>query len=97
MEKLMKHPSAWLPIGMSFTALVLLVGYIAFFGMPQSSAKDEGSAARLFQILMAGQLPIIAFFIFKYLRKERKPAAQILLIQSLCAFMVFASVVILEL
>ena len=96
-KSLKNSPGAWVPLAMSFVALVLLVGYIAFFGMQQSYVVDEGRTARLFQFLIIGQLPIMAFFVFKYLRKHPKETLQILAIQIFAALCTFGSVFILEL
>lgn len=79
MKSLIKHPTAWVPIVMSATALAILLFYVAQFGTAQN--EDEGTAAHLFQLLMAGQLPIIAFFAVKWLPQAPKQALQILALQ----------------
>ena len=59
-SRLLKYPSAFLPLAMSLGALATIVIHLAFFGTePQ---PDEGAAAHLWQLLMAGQVPIIFFF-----------------------------------
>ena len=60
-----KRPSAFVPIAMSLTALALVLGHIAIFGVAREA--DEGAIAHLWQLLMAGQMPIIAFFAVKWL------------------------------
>jgi hypothetical protein len=60
-----KRPSALIPIAMSLTALALVLGHIAIFGVARE--VDEGATAHLWQLLMAGQMPIIAFFAVKWL------------------------------
>jgi len=45
---------------MSLAAISLILGHIAIFGV--SRQPDEGTAAHLWQLLMVGQLPIVAFF-----------------------------------
>ena len=57
----MKHPSAWLPIAMSFVALAMVVGCIAMFGAVRE--PDEGAAAHIWQLLMAMQVPVVALFV----------------------------------
>jgi len=81
LKNLTKYPSAWLPIVMSFTALMILLGHIIIFGIPKEPEADEGTAAHLFQLLMAGQIPIILYFIIKWLPVKPKQALQILTLQ----------------
>jgi len=76
---LFKRPSAFLPIAMSAAALALLVGYIVMFGTARQ--EDEGTAAHLWQLLMAGQVPIIGFFAIKWLPAEPRRALPILALQ----------------
>jgi hypothetical protein len=76
---LFKRPSAFLPIAMSAAALALLVGYIVMFGTARQ--EDEGTAAHLWQLLMAGQVPIIGFFVIKWLPAEPRRALPILALQ----------------
>lgn len=66
------HPSAWIPLAMSLAALCVVVIHIVFVGT--SHEVDEGSTAHIFQLLMVGQIPIIAFFAIKWLRLTEKYA-----------------------
>ena len=69
---------------MSVTALSTVIGYAAMFGVaPQA---DEGTAAHLWQLLMAGQVPVVVFFALKWLPKEPKRALLILALQFGAAF-----------
>ena len=43
---------------------------------------DEGTAAHIWQILMAGQIPIVAFFTIKWLPRSPRPALIILSLQA---------------
>ena len=54
----LKQPSAFIPLAMSFAALSLVLGHVAFFGVAREA--DEGTAAHLWQLLMAGQLPVMS-------------------------------------
>lgn len=74
------RPSALLPLAMSFAALGTVIGYIAIYGV--SREADEGTAAHIFQILVAGQLPIIAFFAFRWLQRAPRQALVVLAVQS---------------
>lgn len=58
---LLKRPSAFLPVAMSVAALVLVS--VAVFGVVREA--DEGATAHLWQLLVAGQLPVVALFAFK--------------------------------
>ena len=73
---LIKHPSAYLPLAMSLAALALVLGHAAVFGIVHEA--DEGAAAHIWQILMAGQLPIVAYFVLKWL--PRRPRESLLLL-----------------
>jgi len=48
----MKLPSAFLPLAMSLTALGLVLGHVAIYGVVHEA--DEGAAAHLWQLLMGG-------------------------------------------
>jgi hypothetical protein len=65
----MKQPSALLPLAMSVAALALVLGHIAVFGVVHEA--DEGTAAHLWQLLMAGQVPVVAYFAMKWLPRAR--------------------------
>jgi hypothetical protein len=73
-------PSAWVPIAMSLAALVTVLGRIIVFGATRE--PDEGAAAHLFQLLIAGQLPVIAFFAIKWLQRTPKKALVVLVLQA---------------
>lgn len=74
-----KHPSAWIPLAMSLAALALVLGNVAMFGVVHEA--DEGAAAHIWQILMAGQVPFVAFFAIKWLPSAPKQALMILGLQ----------------
>jgi len=81
---LIRRPSAFLPVAMSTAALALLVGYILMFGTARQ--QDEGTAAHLWQLLMAGQMPVIGYFAIRWLPTEPKRALPILALQIAAAF-----------
>jgi hypothetical protein len=76
-----RHPSALIPIAMSLIALALVAGPIPFDGVPVREA-DEGTIAHLFQILIAGQLPVLLFFAVKWLPRAPKPTLGVLGLQA---------------
>ena len=74
-----RQPSAVVPIAMSLAALVAVLVHIARFGTaPQ---PDEGTAAHIWQLMMAGQLPVVAFFAIKWLPRMPRTALVVLAIQ----------------
>jgi hypothetical protein len=76
---LLKRPSALLPLAMSLAALATVIAYAAMFGTARQT--DEGTAAHIWQLLMAGQVPIVAFFAIKWLPAEPRQALSILALQ----------------
>ena len=74
-----RMPSAFLPLAMSLTALAVVLGHIAIYGAAREA--DEGAAAHIWQLLMAGQLPVVAFFAIKWLPKAPKAALGVLALQ----------------
>ena len=75
----LKKPSAWIPLAMSLAALAVVLTHVAIFGAAREA--DEGTAAHLWQLLMAGQLPIVAFFAIKWLPRIPKQALVVLTLQ----------------
>lgn len=77
---ILKKPSAWLPLAMSLLALAIVVGHVALFGAVRE--PDEGAAAHLFQMLIALEVPVVAFFAIKWLPRSPRQAAFVLLLQA---------------
>lgn len=90
METFIKKPTAWIPIVMSFAALSIVLTNVAVFGVVRQ--KDEGAAAHLFQILMGGQIPIIIYFLAKWLPQKPKLALISLAAQVVAIALAFAPV-----
>ena len=95
MLKMLRKPSAWVPIVMSAMALLLVVGYVVLFGV-QKSTGDESAIARIFQLLLVGQVPIVGYFVIKWFPKHQKQVLQIVAIQILAALVPFLTVFFLE-
>ncbi len=91
---LIRQPSAFLPIAMSAAALALVVGFLARYGIVRQA--DEGAAARVFQLLIVAQLPIIAFFAARRLPAHTRPAALVLALQIGAAMLAVLTVLLLE-
>lgn len=89
----MKQPSAWLPTAMSLAALVLVPGHAAMFGGVHEA--DEGTAAHVFQLLMAGQLPLVAYLALKWLPRVPGQTIRVLAPQASLALAACAAVYLL--
>jgi hypothetical protein len=85
-----KRPSAWIPVVMSLAALAIVIIHIVRFGAAREA--DEGTSAHLWQILMAGQLPIVAFFAIKWLPRAPTTALIVLALQVVAALAAMAPV-----
>jgi len=92
---MLRRPSAFLPLVMSLAALAMVVAHVAFFGVVRQA--DEGTAAHLFQLLMATEAPIIAFFAITWLPRDSVPALRVLALQIAAALAPLALVFVLEL
>lgn len=79
-----KKPSAFLPLTMSLAAVAVIVIHITFFGVARQA--DEGTSAHLWQLLMAGQMPIILFFAATSLPRSPRQALAVLALQVGAAF-----------
>lgn len=97
---LARRPSAILPMILSLAALLLLLGFLFLANrgvIPLHSADgDEGFAARLWQLLMVSQLPIITWFGLRFLWRRPVQAVVILAVQSLLALASIVPIFILE-
>lgn len=88
----MARPSAWAPLAMSGAALALVLVQLAVAGAARQA--DEGAVAHVWQLLMAGQLPVVAVFAFRWLPRSPRPAAAVLALQ-VCALLAAALPVLL--
>ncbi|MDQ6920402.1 MAG: hypothetical protein M3170_02240 [Candidatus Dormibacteraeota bacterium] len=91
----LKQPSALIPLAMSCAALSLVLGHVALFGAAREA--DEGAAAHLWQLLMAGQIPVIAFFALTWLPRTPRPALLVLMLQVVVGLAAAAPVFLLKL
>jgi hypothetical protein len=89
-----KRPSAFFPIAMPIAALLTVLYHLATFGIARE--PDEGAAAHIWQLLMAGQLPIVAFYAFKWLPRAPRTALQVLAVQLGVALAALAPVYLLR-
>ena len=82
---MVRKPSAFVPMAMSFTALALLGGAYVY-GLATGHGglvrePDEGAIAHLWQILMVGQLPVLGFFAIKWLPRAPRQTLYVLALQ----------------
>lgn len=92
---ILKQPSAFLPVAMSLAAIVTLVVALAMNGVVRET--DEGSAAHIWQLLMGGQIPIVAYFAIKWLPQAPRQALYVLALQVGVALVAMAPVYLLHL
>jgi len=86
----LKHPSAFLPIGMSLLAVAVVLTHLVLVGTARQ--PDEGTPAHLWQLLMAGQLPIVLFFAVRWLPPAPRHALAVLALQVAAAVAALAPV-----
>ena len=75
----LKTPSAFVPIAMSGTALLIVLLHLARYGVTREA--DEGTAAHLWQLLMAGQALGILYFAVMWLPRKPRSALLVLALQ----------------
>ena len=95
LSTMMKQPSAFLPVAMSFAAFATVLVHVARFGAAREA--DEGAAAHIWQLLMIAQVPIMAFFAVKWLPRTPRQALYILALQAGAALAALAPVFFLNL
>lgn len=93
--KMIRQPSAFVPVAMSLAALATVLLHLARFGIARE--PDEGAAAHIWQLLMAVQLPIIAFFAIKWLPLAPRAALAVLALQVAAVLAALAPVFLLGL
>jgi len=79
LRNLIRRPSAFVPIAMSLAAFSVVVCYVLVYGAVRQT--DEGAAAHIWQVLVCAQLPLVAFFVIKWLPRAPKAALRVLTFQ----------------
>ena len=69
---LMRRPTGYLPVAMSVGALAMIVWFVAAHGVVHQ--RDEGAQAHLWQLLVAGQVQLMAYFALRWLPYGGRPA-----------------------
>ena len=91
---LITRASGFMPIALSIAALgVVAVGLLT----GATRQADEGALARAWQILMAGQVPIVAWFAVRWLALAPRPGIVVLAAQAAAAIAALAPVLLLKL
>lgn len=92
---ILRRPSALIPLAMSVAAISLILIHTAMFGAAREA--DEGTAAHLWQLLMAGQIPFIAFFAIRWLPSSPRHVTLVLALQAIAALAAATPVFLLRL
>jgi hypothetical protein len=92
---ILRRPSAFLPIAMSLTALTMVMTDLAINGIVRGG--DEGAIAHIWQLLMAGQMPILLFFAVRWLPRVPGQTLKVLALQIAAALASMAPVFFLNL
>lgn len=92
--RLIRRPGGYVPILLSLVALALVLGHVLMYGVRRGT--DEGTAARLFQLLIAIQLPITAWVGWTWLPRAPKATATILVVQGLAILAALLPILVLE-
>ena len=93
--KIVKQPSAFLPLAMSLLALAVVLVALAMFGVTHD--RDEGAVAHIWQLLMAGQVPLLFFFAVKWLPRAPRETLKVIAVQTAAALAAMAPVYLLHL
>ena len=92
---LFRIPSAIIPLAMSGVALAAVVVHLVFVSAAPST--DEDTAAHVFQLMFAGQAPVVAFFAVKWLPRDPSWALLVMATQAAAALVALAPIVIFDL
>jgi hypothetical protein len=90
----LKQPVALIPLLMSGAALATVLVHLALFGTARQA--DEGAEAHLWQLLMLGQIPFMAFFAFTLLGRGPGTAVPVLGVQVAAAVVALAPIYLLR-
>lgn len=77
----LRRPAAFVPLVMSLAAFAVVIVAVTVFGA--GPEPDEGTAAHVFQLLLAAQLPVVVYFAATTLPYEPRAALIVLTAQAL--------------
>lgn len=97
---LIRKPTALAPLLMSVAALALIAA-VLFGWMPadpvwKDGRVDEGTSARLFQLLILLQVPVCAVFAVKWLPRAPRQALLVLCLQASAVVVALGTIIWLE-
>jgi len=75
---------------MSLAAFLVVAVDLSIYGGTRQA--DEGAAAHIWQLLVGGQIPLVGFFLIKWLSRSPRAALRILGLQVAAAFVAVAPV-----
>jgi hypothetical protein len=84
-QTLLRQPTAYLPMAMSLGAFAMIVWFVAVHGVVHQ--PDEGAQAHLWQLLVAGQVPLILYFAFRWLPSATRPTLAVLAMQAVAVLL----------
>ncbi len=84
------RPSAFVPVAMSLAALCIVFVHLIVSGTARQA--DEGTAAHLWQLLMAAQIPIMAFFAIRWVPQNPRSGLPVLALQTVAVLVALAPV-----
>jgi hypothetical protein len=70
-----------IPVAMSLLALMLIAVEVSIHGVRPE--RDEGALAHLYQLLVVGQIPVISFFVLRWLRQAPLQGLRVVVAQAL--------------
>jgi hypothetical protein len=88
--------SAYLPIAMSIASLGV-VALALIFGPLRAPDGDEGLYARLWQLLIVGQLPVVLYFMLRWLPRAPREGALVVIAQLTAGVVALLPVLVLHL
>ena len=90
MKHFLRSIDEWIPVAMSLAALIVVASHLCLAGSRPEA--DEGTAAHLFQLCIAGQLPLILIALFRGFPRWPRRAAAVLGVQLLAMGVALAPV-----
>ena len=93
-RSLLREPSAWLPPALAAAAIGLIVAHVAIVGVARQ--EDEGTEARIFQLLMLLDAVAIGAFAVRWLPVAPKAAFAVVTLQLLLAAIPIITIAALE-
>ena len=94
--QLLRRPTGFVPLLLSAAAMGLVLGYVVLFGTDPNPTGDEGTPARIFQLLLTAQLVVTVVFAVGWLPRAFGAALLVLLLQVAAAAVPIVTILALE-